>query len=112
MNAMAAPGFDLAPDLTRDGLNILDTQAAGVVDPVIVIDQLMFCIVLSSLEKYANCYSPLIGFGLSEQAIKFHHQLHGTSWSLSQLSQNASPMVSGVLGSPLSAPTGLSSHHH
>ena len=65
MNAMAAFSFDLAPDLTRYRLNILDTQAAGVVDPVIVINQLMFCIVLPSFEKHVSCYSPFIGFGLS-----------------------------------------------
>ena len=65
MNAMAVLCVDLAPDLARYRLNILDTQAGGVVDPVIVINQLMFCIAPPSFEKHVSCYSPLIGFGLS-----------------------------------------------
>ena len=65
MSAMAAPGFDLAPDLTPDGLNILDTQAARVVNPVIVIKALMFRLVFPGRHQHMGSYSPLIGFGLS-----------------------------------------------
>ena len=65
MNTMAAPRFDLAPDLTCYRLNILNTQAAGVVDPMIVINQLMFCIIPPGFEKHVGRYSPLIGFSLS-----------------------------------------------
>ena len=65
MNAMAAPCFDLAPDLTPYGLNVLDTQAAGVVDPVEVIKALMFRLVFPGRHQHMGSYSPLIGFGLS-----------------------------------------------
>ena len=65
MSAMAAPGFDLAPDLTRYRLNILDTQAAGVVDPVEVIKALMFRLVFPGRHQHVGRYGPLIGFGLS-----------------------------------------------
>ena len=65
MSAMAASGFDLAPDLTRYRLNILDTQAARVVNPVIVIKALMFRLVFSGRHQHMGSYSPLIGFGLS-----------------------------------------------
>ena len=65
MSTMAAPGFDLAPDLTSDGLNIPDTQAPGVIDPVIVIKALMFRLVFPGRHQHMGSYSPLIGFGLS-----------------------------------------------
>ena len=65
MSAMAAPGVNLAPDLTRYRLNILDTQAAGVVDPVEVIKALMFRLVFPGRHQHVSRDSPLIGFGLS-----------------------------------------------
>ena len=65
MNAMAAPGVNLAPDLSRYGLNILDTEAAGVVDPVEVIKALMFRLVFPGRHQHVSRDSPLIGFGLS-----------------------------------------------
>ena len=65
MSTMAAPGFDLAPDLTGDGLNVLDTQAPGVIDPVIVIKALMFRLILPGRHQHMGRDSPLIGFGLS-----------------------------------------------
>ena len=65
MSAMAVLRFDLAPDLTRYGLNILNTQAAGVVDPVEVIKALMFRLVFPGCHQHMGSYSPLIGFGLS-----------------------------------------------
>ena len=34
MSAIAAPTFDLTPDLTRYDLIILDTQVAGADDPI------------------------------------------------------------------------------
>ena len=65
MSAMAASGFDLAPNFSGNGLNVLDIKAAGVIDPVIVINHLMFCIIPPSFKKHVSCYSPLISFGLS-----------------------------------------------
>ena len=65
MSAMAAPGVDLAPDLSGYRLNILDTEAAGVVDPVEVIKALMFRLILPGRHQHMGSYSPLIGFGLS-----------------------------------------------
>ena len=65
MNAMAVLCDDLTPDLTGYGLNILDTQAAGVVDPVEVIKALMFRLVFPGRHQHMGSYSPLIGFGLS-----------------------------------------------
>ena len=65
MSAVAAPGFDLTPDLTGDSLNILDIKAAGVVDPVIVIKALMFRLVFPGRHQHMGSYSPFIGFGLS-----------------------------------------------
>ena len=65
MNAMAVPGFDLAPDLSGYRLNVLDTQATGVVDPVEVIKALMFRLVFPGRHQHMGRNSPLIGFGLS-----------------------------------------------
>ena len=65
MSAVAAPGVDLAPDLTGDSLNVLDTQATGVIDPVEVIKALMFRLVFPGRHQHMGSYSPLIGFGLS-----------------------------------------------
>ena len=65
MSAMAAPGFDLAPDLTGNGLNVLDTQAAGVVDPVEVIEILVLNLILPGRHQHMSRYGSLIGFGLS-----------------------------------------------
>jgi hypothetical protein len=65
MSAMAVLCDDLTPDLTGDGLNILDTQATGVIDPVEVIKALMFRLILPGRHQHVSCYSSLIGFGLS-----------------------------------------------
>ena len=59
MSAMAAPGFDLTPDLTPDGLNVLDTQATGVIDPVEVIKALMFRLVFPGRHQHVSRDSPL-----------------------------------------------------
>ena len=59
MSAMAAPGCDRAPDLTPDGRNVLDTQAAGVIDPVEVIKALMFRLVFPGRHQHVSRDSPL-----------------------------------------------------
>ena len=59
------PNVDLAPDFTPYGLNILDAEAAGVVDPVEVIKALMFRLIFPRCHQHMGSYSPLIGFGLS-----------------------------------------------
>ena len=64
MSAMAVPRFDLTPDLTGDGLNILDTQAAGVIDPVEVIEILLLCLILPRRHQHVSCYGSLVGFSL------------------------------------------------
>ena len=76
MSAMAAPGVNLAPDLPRYGLNILDTQAAGVVDPVEVIKALMFRLVFPGRHQHVSRDSPLIGFGLSIRSVCSGHQAY------------------------------------
>ena len=65
MIAMAVLCDDLTPDLTGYGLNVLDTQAAGVIDPVEVIKALMFRLVFPGRHQHVSRDSPLIGFGLS-----------------------------------------------
>ena len=79
MNAIAALGVDLTPDLTGDGLNILDTQAAGGVDPVEVIEALMFRLVFPRCHQHMGSYSPLIGLGLSRVS---HEDTRGNSSEL------------------------------
>ena len=59
MSAVAAPGVDLAPDLTGDSLNVLDTQATGVIDPVEVIKTLMFRLVFPGRHQHVSRDSPL-----------------------------------------------------
>ena len=56
---------DLAPDLTRYGLNILDTQATGVVDPVEVIEIFLLNLILPGRHQHMGRYGSLVGFGLS-----------------------------------------------
>ena len=65
MSAMAAPGFDLAPNFSGNGLNVLDIKAAGVIDPVKVIKILVLSLILPGRHEHMSRYSPLISFGLS-----------------------------------------------
>ena len=65
MIAMAVFCDDLTPDLTRYGLNILDAQATGVIDPVEVIKALMFRLVFPGRHQHVGRYGSFVGFGLS-----------------------------------------------
>ena len=76
MSAIAAPGFDLAPDLTGYGLNILNAQAACVIDPVEVIKTLLFHLVFPGRHQHVSRDSPLIGFGLSIRSVCSGHQAY------------------------------------
>ena len=65
MSAMAVPRFDLTPNLSGDGLNILYTQAAGVIDPVEVIEIFLLNLILPGRHQHMGRYGSLVGFGLS-----------------------------------------------
>ena len=55
----------LAPYLTRYGLDILDTQATGVIDPVEVIEILVLNLILPGRHQHMSRYGSFVGFGLS-----------------------------------------------
>ena len=65
MSAMEAPRFDLTPDLTRYGLNLLNTKAAGVVDRLKVVKILMLNFILLARQQHMCRYDFLISFGPS-----------------------------------------------